>query len=372
MTDQILAGTRVVTPSDVLEPGWVQIRGGRIAGVGAGAPPRDGTPIRDLGGGWLLPGFVDIHVHGGGGVSAIDSPADLAATVAFHRLHGTTRTLISLVSSPMEQMARAAGWVADLMAREPGLAGAHLEGPFLSRLRCGAHDPDHLRAPATAELRKLLEAGRGGVRMVTVAPELPGGLDLVRELVACDVIAAVGHTDGDYATCRAAFEAGARVLTHTFNGMRGLHHREPGPFLAACDSPDVVLEVINDGIHLADPVVRLIVRQAPDRVALITDASAGAGMGDGRYARGARQVQVSAGRAELVGSGSLAGSTLTMAQAVRRAVREVGLPVTVASAAASAVPARLLGLDCGRIEAGRAAEFVVMTDDFEVREVLAH
>ncbi|GAA2733109.1 N-acetylglucosamine-6-phosphate deacetylase [Actinocorallia aurantiaca] len=373
MTDSMNSTTytnaRLVTPSGVVENGWLRVAGGRVDALGEG--PAEG---RDLDGAWVLPGFVDLHVHGGGGHSALASRDAIREAIAFHRTHGTTSTLVSLVTSPLDRMAEAAGWIADLT--EEGLVlGGHLEGPFLAHSRCGAQDPDALRAPDRAELGRLLDAGRGTIRQVTIAPELVNtngdtGLDLIRDLVARGVVAAIGHTDATYEQARAGIEAGARLVTHVFNGMRGLHHREPGPLLAAGEHPDVVLEVINDGVHLDDAVVRMLDRLAPRRLALITDAIDATGIGDGDYLLGAMHVRVKDGQARLIENGSLAGSTLTMDAAVRRAVNDVGLPIETASHYASAVPARVLGLtDRGTLTPGARADLVFLDDGLRVIEV---
>jgi N-acetylglucosamine-6-phosphate deacetylase len=372
----ILAGARVVTLDRVIEPGWIGVEGERITGVGEGAPPAGGQ-VRDLGGAWLLPGFIDLHMHGGGGYSVGESPEATRRAVAFHREHGTTRTLAGFVTAPLEQLAEAVAWTAHLVAAGPTadghIVGSYLEGPFLSRLRCGAQNPSHLRRPDTAELGALLDAGRGTVRMVTVAPELPGGLDLIRLLAARGVVPAIGHTDADYDTAAAAVAAGARVLTHAFNGMRGMHHRQPGPVGAVAREPGTVLEVINDGMHVHAAVIGLLSGLGPGRLAFITDAMAAAGAGDGTYSLGGAEVRVVGGRAELAQGGALAGSTLTMDGAVRRAVKDVGIPIWQAAAAASHVPAGVLGLRdrCGRLAAGLDADLVVMDDRLTVSGVMA-
>ncbi|MEO5874899.1 MAG: amidohydrolase family protein, partial [Streptosporangiaceae bacterium] len=241
----ILANARIVTPAGVLSPGWLQFTAGRIDALGEGTPPRGAS--RDLRGSWVLPGFIDLHVHGGGGHAVTASAQATRGAVQFHRGHGTTRTLVSLVAAPLEQLAAAAGWIAKL-TEEGVITGGHLEGPFLARSRCGAQDPAALRRPDLGELRTLLDAGRGSIRQVTIAPELDGAIDLIRELTDRGVIAAIGHTDATYDQVKAGIAAGARLVTHACNGMRGLHHREPGPTIAAIEDPDVVLEVINDGL----------------------------------------------------------------------------------------------------------------------------
>jgi N-acetylglucosamine-6-phosphate deacetylase len=293
--------------------------------------------------------------------------------VAFHRAHGTTRTLVSLVTAPVERMCEQLRWIAALAEAgpQPGghVLGAHLEGPFLSHARCGAQHPDHLLAPDPQALAELLKAGQGHVRSVTIAPELPGGLDLVDRLVGEGVVAAVGHTDAGYDEAAAAFVRGATLLTHAYNGMRPPHHREPGPVAAALDA-GATCEIINDQVHVHPAAVRLI---AHGRVAFVTDAIDAAGKGDGRYTLGGQDVVVTGREARLAKDGALAGSTLTMDAAFRTAVREVGMPVGVASWAASGEPARVLGLAdrCGAIAVGLDADLVVLDDAFEVRRVMA-
>lgn len=366
----VLAGARIVTPSGVLDPGWLRIDGERIAAVG-GDPPAPGAV--DLGGRWLVPGFVDIHVHGGGGSSYTTGDADDArAAAAFHRAHGTTTTLASLVTAGVEHLERAVRSLAELVC-EGVLAGIHLEGPYLSPAHHGAHDPALLRAPDPRALTRLLDAGDGAVRMVTLAPELPGGLELVRRTAAAGAIAAIGHTDATYDEARAAFDAGASVATHLFNAMRGIHHREPGPATAALEDERIAIELINDGVHLHDAITAMALTTAgPGRTALITDAMAAAGMPDGDYTLGHLEVRVSDGIARLAGEGAIAGSTLTMDTALRRAVRDLRVPIVEAVHAASTTPARLLGLGdrLGSLEPGRRADLVVLDDDLAVTAVM--
>lgn len=364
----VLTGARVVTPSGVLDSGWVSLDGSAITAVGSGPVPDGAGPVHDLGGGWLLPGFVDLHVHGGGGHDFTASPDDLAAGVAYHLTRGTTRTLVSLVTAPVDALAAQLEWVADAVAAGTGVVGAHLEGPFLASARCGAQNPAHLIDPTPDAVERLLKAGRGTVRVVTVAPERPGGLELIDQLVASGVVAAVGHTDADYETSLAAFERGASLVTHAFNGMRGAHHRDPGPVPAALDA-GVACELINDGVHVHPAAARLLLRGP---VVLVTDAIDATGMGDGSYVLGGQDVVVSDGQARLARNGSLAGSTLTMDAAVRRAVTDVGMDIVDASIAASGTPARLLGLadDCGAIAPGLDADLVLLDDALELSRVM--
>jgi N-acetylglucosamine-6-phosphate deacetylase len=366
----VLANARVVTPDAVIEGGWASVAGGRIAAVGADGAPPD-MPAVDLGGAWLLPGFVDLHMHGGGGHDVTSSPDAMAGAVAFHRAHGTTSTLISLVTAPVEQLREQLAWAAALSRSTGGVLGAHLEGPFLSHARCGAQNAAYLRLPDRTAFAELLAAADGTLRSMTVAPELPGAPELVADVVAAGVVAALGHSDATYAHARAAIDAGASLCTHLFNGMRPLHHREPGLVGAALES-GIACELINDGVHV-HPAVTALLGRRPDQLVLVTDAIDAAGVGDGQYVLGGQAVRVQDGQARLASTGSLAGSTLTMAEAVRRAVQDSGLSVEVASAAASGNPARVLGLQdsLGAISPGRSADFVVLDDELQVQAVMA-
>ncbi|HZY75157.1 MAG TPA: N-acetylglucosamine-6-phosphate deacetylase [Jatrophihabitantaceae bacterium] len=366
----VLANARVVTPGGVIENGWVSVADGRIAAVGASDAPSDARTV-DLDGAWLLPGFVDLHMHGGGGHDVTASPDAMAGAVAFHRAHGTTNTLISLVTAPVEQLREQVTWAAALTSTTGGVLGAHLEGPFLSHARCGAQNAAHLRLPDRDAFADLLAAADGTLRSMTIAPELPGALELVADVVAAGTVAALGHSDATYAQARAAIDAGASLCTHLFNGMRPLHHREPGLVGAALES-GIACELINDGVHV-HPAVTSLLGARPEQLVLVTDAIDAAGVGDGQYLLGGQAVRVQDGQARLASTGSLAGSTLTMAEAVRRAVLDSGLPIEVASAAASGNPARVLGLQdrVGAISPGRTADFAVLDEQLQVRAVMA-
>lgn len=375
--DLLVQGGEVVTADAVLTGGWVSITDGHIVGVGSAQDPAPAAErTLSAGEGSVLPGFIDLHVHGAAGASFDLGAEQIELGLAAHRREGTTRSLVSLVSASVDVMAARIQAAVAATASDPRVLGLHLEGPFLSELRRGVHDPAVLRAPDPRSLATLLEAGAGQVRVVTIAPELEGGMGAVRSLVDQGVHAAVGHSDASYEQARAAFDAGADLVTHAFNGMRPLHHRDPAIIGAAMDSPHVILEAINDGIHLHPAAVRLLRSVAPGRLALVTDAMAAACHGDGDYELAGFPVQVRDGVARIRtddgSEGSIAGSTLTMAGAVRQAVREVGMSLLDASAAASGVPARLLGVDdrFGSIAVGKAADLVLLDHDFYVREVL--
>jgi len=278
-----------------------------------------------------LPGFVDMHAHGGGGASFTAGPTDEARRAAeFHRGHGSTTLVASLVTAPAAELEARAAMLAGL-AGEGVIAGLHLEGPFLSAARCGAQDPRHLIAPDPAVFERVRAAAGGHhLRVITLAPELPGAARLTEAAARAGVRVAIGHTDATAGFTSAAVDAGAAHATHLFNGMRPLHHREPGAAGALLDRDEVTCEVIADGVHLHDTMVRLAARAlGPGRLVLVTDAMAAAGMPDGSYRLGPMPVTVAGGVARLAGgtgaAGVLAGSTATMAGIVRHAVA-AGLP----------------------------------------------
>jgi N-acetylglucosamine-6-phosphate deacetylase len=375
----LLTGGRVVTPAGVLTPGWIRTKGTRIEAVAPGDPPARAHDATDLRGQWVLPGFVDMHAHGGGGTSFTEGTAeDARAAAAFHLAHGTTSIVASLVTAPLAELQERAALLAKL-ADEGILAGLHLEGPFLSPARCGAQDPEYMLLPDVAAFERLRAAAAGHLKVVTIAPELPGALELVTAAANAGVTAAVGHTDATAEVTAAAVDAGASHATHLFNGMRPPHHREPGPAGALLDRDEVSCELIADGVHLHDTTIRLTARAAgPGRLVLVTDATAAAGMPDGRYRLGSRLVSVAGGVARLTDDagryrqpGAIAGSTATMADVVRRAVT-AGLPVPVAAAAASTTPARVLGLAdrLGALRPGLTANLVVCDDNLAVRAVM--
>jgi N-acetylglucosamine-6-phosphate deacetylase len=364
----VLTGASVVLPDGIVEGGRITVAGATIA---ANDPVQAST--LDLPGHWILPGFVDIHVHGGGGASfSSGRTQDILTVIDTHRRHGTTTMLASTVTGDLDDLARQAAFLSEL-AEQGDLAGVHFEGPFISPHRCGAHKPSLLRDPDPAEVRKLLDASRGAARMVTLAPELPGGLDSVRLLAEQGVIAAVGHTDAAYEATLRAIDAGATVATHLFNAMPPLHHRDPGPIAALLEDERVTVELVNDGVHLHPSILELAFHRAgADRVAFITDAMDAAGFGDGNYLLGPMAVEVTDGVARLVDGGSIAGSTLTLDTAFKRAVTIDHLPVPDAVLALSANPARLLGAydRIGSLEPGKDADLVVLDAQFDLVGVM--
>ena len=370
----LLANGRIVTPTGILDPGWIEIEGSRIRAVGAGEPERRGGI--DLAGGNVLPGFIDLHVHGGGGHDSAASRSDTEAAVAFHRNHGTTRTLVTLMTAAVEEMCRQSSWVAELVERgatpEGHVVGIHQEGPFLSDARRGAQPRAQIRRPDRETLDTLLHAGRGHVSMVTLAPELARADAAIDAILAAGALVAVGHTDATYEQALDAFDHGARIATHLCNGMAPLHHRAPGPALAAIERADGC-ELIADGVHVHPALMRLIAQTVGPRLLLVTDAMAAAGLGDGEYRLGSQHVGVTGSIARLVGDDTLAGSTLTMDRAVRTLVGQAGVPLELAAHAASTTPARLLGLAdrCGALVPGLDADLVILDEHLELRRVLA-
>jgi len=368
-TSKVLTGARVVLPTGTVPGGRVIVDGTRIAG----GPAPEGAEVLDLTGHWVVPGFVDLHNHGGGGASFTSGTVEEILTgVRTHRLHGTTTLVVSTVTEEMDTLAQRAGLLSEL-AEQGDIAGVHFEGPFISPCRKGAHSEALLRAPDPAEVRKLIDAARGRAVMVTLATELPGGLDSVRLLAEHGVIAAIGHTDASYEQTVEAIDAGASVATHLFNAMPALGHRTPGPIAALLEDERITVELINDGTHLHPAALALAFRHAgAGRVAFITDAMDAAGFGDGSYDLGPLKVEVRDGVARLAEGGSIAGSTLTLDRAFQRAVTVDELTVEDVVTAISANPAKLLGVydRVGSLEPGKDADLVVLDEEFALKGVM--
>lgn len=371
----LLAADTIATGPDLLRPGWIEVAGATIVAVGQGSPPRPAD--RDLGAVTVVPGFVDTHVHGGaGGDFSAGSSVGTEAAVQFHRRHGTTTLIASLVTAAADELL---WWIDELVecARAGLIDGIHLEGPWLSATRCGAQQPALMRDPDPGEIDRVLTRGAGAIRMVTMAPERAGALSAIRRLVEAGVVVAVGHTEATYEQTRAAIAAGATVGTHLFNAMRPVDRREPGPVIALLEDDRVTVEVIADGVHLAPAIYRHVVKSAGvDRVSLITDAMAAAGAGDGSYRLGSVSVEVNGGVARVAGTDTIAGSTATMDQVFRCAVRETGIDgdgaLLAAVRQASVNPARALGLPAAGLRPGGRADLVVLDTGFEVVGVLRH
>jgi N-acetylglucosamine-6-phosphate deacetylase len=366
----ISAGT-IVVDGQVCRPGWLETSGRSIVGCGAGVAPR--PPDVELPDSIVVPGFVDMHVHGGGGASYIDAQG-IAGAAEFHLQHGTTTTLASLVTAAPAELIAGVRALAEA-TRHGVIAGIHLEGPWLSAARCGAHDQTLMRDPDPAEIDAVLAAGGGAVRMVTLAPELAGSDAAIRRFLDAGVVVAVGHTDATYEQARHAVDLGATVGTHLFNAMPPLHHREPGPALALLEDRRVTVEMIADGVHVHPAMVRSVVEFAgPDRVAAVTDAIAAAGSGDGEYRLGAVSINVMRGVARVRGTSTIAGSTATMDRLFAGLAglgRDPDAGLAAAVAMTSATPARALGLSrVGSLRPGYDADLVVLDPELRVTTVM--
>lgn len=367
----LLTGARAVLPDRVGSDVWLRITDGYIAEVGEGIPPSDDEQAL-LDGALLASGFVDQHCHGGnrGDFFAAD-PVAARLAAAFHLSRGTTTLVASLVTASPEALREQVSALLPLVA-DGTLAGIHLEGPWISPVQCGAHDVAQLRAPEAGEIEALLDLADGAIRMVTIAPELPGAMAAIELLTRRGVVVAIGHTDADYDTTRAAIDAGATVATHLFNAMPAIGKREPGPIVALLNDPRVVVEIIADGVHVDHAVIELVARAVgADRLAAVTDAMGAAGAPDGDYLIGELQVTVAGGVARLADSGALAGSTLTMDNALEALVTGCDVPLHLGSRMCSATPARAMRMaDRGSITVGQRADLVLLDDNLEVSRVM--
>jgi len=376
----VILADQVITPAHTLRPGWVHVTGAVVTAVGEGQPPHPPT-VRLPTGSTVIPGLVDTHVHGGGGHAMTEADErEVTAAATFHLGDGTTSTLVSLVTAPTGQLHDSLALVADLVDRGPGahgrVLGSHLEGPYLSPVRRGAHPLEYLENPTRSTMRAFLETSRGTVRMVTFAPELPGALGddgLVRQLTQEGVTAAVGHTDASFEVTVRSLAEGATCATHLFNGMRPMGHRDPGPVAALLGDDRVRCELINDGIHV-DPAVAVLAARllSAGRLVLITDAVAATGAPDGRYILGQTPIVRHEGQIRTADGTSLGGSDLTLAAALRRAVSVLGLNLADAVAAATLVPAHAVGCGdtVGSLAPGRPADLVVLDAELNVQAVM--
>lgn len=352
---------------------WMLVDGDTILQTGTGAGPT-ADESHDVGGQWLVPGFLDLHSHGAGGHVYDSGPDGISAALATHRAHGTTRSLISLVANPLAAMRTSLAEIAHLAATDPLILGSHLEGPFLAPARRGAHNAEYLREPESVHVHELLDAAEGTLRVLTVAPELPGAMEAIELLASRGVVVSIGHTDADYELARQAFDGGARMLTHAFNAMPGIHHRAPGPVIAAFEDERIIIEIVLDGQHVHPDVAAMAFRSAPGRVALITDAMAAAGSTDGDYQLGSLNVTVREGLAVLRGTNTIAGSTLTQDRALRIAVELAGITPVDAVAALTLTPATALGLQQrhGLLAPGFVADAVMLDPEWRVSQVWAN
>jgi N-acetylglucosamine-6-phosphate deacetylase len=376
----LIAGANVVTPAGVLMGGWIWLRDGLVAAVGrADAPlPAEAAGAERVSGegGWVIPGFIDVHVHGGAGYDFMDADeAGLDAITRFHASRGTTGMLATSLTASREELTAILERVSRYMQGPMPYAqvlGVHLEGPFISLKWKGAQNPAHIVPPQIEWLEEWTRRFPGLIRIQTLAPETEGALTYIERLAASGIVPSCGHTDADYDRITAACDRGLRHAVHTFNAMRPYHHREPGTVGAVLTDPRIFCELIADGHHVHPAGLRLAVQaKGASRVILVTDAMAAAGMPDGEYELGGLPVEVTGGVARLKENGSLAGSTLTTIDAFRLMVRKVGVPIEDASRMASANPARQLGIDdrTGTLEPGKRADALLLDAELELKRV---
>ena len=385
----VLSAYRLFTPQEeILEP-LLFIEDGLISAVTSRAQteiPSNATVVdltKDFAGAILAPGFVDIHMHGGAGLDVMRaSPAELPHLNKFLTAHGVTGYFPTTVAAPLDQTCAALERLADAIAAAPDSSngntnavqarpvGIHLEGPFLSHKRRGVHPPEYLLEPTLEIFECLWQAARGQVRMMTIAPELPGALEVIAEAARRKVCVSIGHSDAVLKVARDGVRAGARHATHTFNAMRPLDHRDPGILAEVLTDSRLTADIIVDGIHVAPEVVQLFLQaKGVERAVLITDATAAAGMPDGTYQLGPIQVEVKDGKCTM--DGKLAGSVLTMDCAVRNVTKFAGWTLQDAVRAATVNPAQATGLtEHGQIVPGAEANLVVLSPDGEVRKTI--
>ena len=347
----IISAATVLIEEELQKEVWLEIEDGVIRSINSGTSPEYDLRYDGI----LIPGFVDIHCHGGGGkyfASLTDS--EITQVIATHRSGGTVAGLASLVTEPIPNLISQIKRLVPFAQRNE-IAGIHLEGPYLSHARCGAHDPNLLRTPTIPEVQTLLDAGQGFIKMITIAPELDGALEVIEFLAKSGVIAAIGHSQSDATTAQKAIDRGASVVTHFNNAMPKVVDGPGTMNSAVLNELRVSLELILDGEHIATSVVREIFEAAPNRIVMITDAMSAAGSTDGTYQIANLEVNVKDGIARLASNGTLAGSTLTMAKAFNHALNEIGISITEAVHAASTLPALILGRsDLGEIAVGKS------------------
>ncbi|MFC5530901.1 N-acetylglucosamine-6-phosphate deacetylase [Cohnella yongneupensis] len=376
----LVVNARIVTTDRMIDNGWLQVRDGIIERIGdnsVGDAPHDSAyAIVDAEGGSLLPGFIDVHVHGGAGHDFMDADAEgLRAITEFHSRHGTTGMLATTLTASRDELTalleRVSTFMNDAMPFAQ-LLGVHFEGPFISEKWKGAQNPAYIVPPQPEWLEAWVARYPGVIKIQTLAPEAEGALDYIAQLAGHGIVPSCGHTDATYDRIAAAADRGLRHAVHTYNAMRAYHHREPGTVGAVLTDDRIIGEVIADGHHVHPAGIKLLLAaKGADKVILVTDAMAAAGMPDGDYDLGGLPVEMKCGVARLKDSGNLAGSTLTMIDAIRYIVREIGVPLASASRMASLNPARQLGLDGDRgdLAPGKRADLVLLDDSLEIRRV---
>jgi len=387
MPTTIIHASRILTPDEEISDGIIVVEGSRIAGLGHRDTMRLPTGAADYvaAGMTVVPGFIDLHIHGAGGHDVMEGNARaLDRITSVVARHGTTSIVATTVTAPVEETCHSLAGIARYIRSHENLEevraeskpqaeilGIHLEGPFLSKSQRGVHPLEAIARPSVETLEKFLQAADGLVRILTIAPELPGALEMIAHAVAAKIVVALGHTDADYDQARRAIEAGARHSVHFYNAMRPFTHRDPGVVGAILTDPDVTAEVIADLVHVAGPAIQVLLgSKGFDTVLLASDGIAATGMADGNYRLGNFEVAVRNGVARN-SEGKLAGSTLTLDRALRNLVA-VGVSLKEAVRMATILPARRIGL-AGRkgvLAEGADADLVMLTPDLRVAGVM--
>ncbi|WP_373232481.1 N-acetylglucosamine-6-phosphate deacetylase [Cohnella sp.] len=379
-TEFQVINAKIVTPTGVLVTGWIRVKDGIIEEIGTSQdgnqPHLQNLKTINAEGGWVLPGFIDVHVHGGYGHDFMDADEEGLKTITkFHASHGTTSILATTLTASREELTGVLERVSKFMSSAmpySQVIGVHFEGPFINDKWKGAQNPAYIVPPQVEWLEDWVQQFPGIIKIQTLAPESEGALEYINKLAENGIVPSCGHTDATYEQIIAAADRGLRHAVHTFNAMSALHHRAPGTVGAVLTDDRIITEVIADGHHVHPACIKLITSaKGANNVILVTDAMAAAGMPDGNYELGGLPVVLSCGVARLNETGNLAGSTLTMINAVRYLVREVGVSLLDASKMASTNPARQLGIGnvTGSLEAGKSADFILLDASLELQHV---
>jgi len=370
----IISNGTIITPFQLLEGRVIFIQSGRITAIenmGNIAAPVE-TEVIDAGNGFVVPGFIDIHVHGGGGSDIMDGKYEAVKQIAItHSRFGTTAFLPTTMTMSKDKIIGSLKSIHEAFIKGTGAAeilGVHLEGPYISSEKKGAQKEKDIKKASIGEFLEFNQASGNLIRIVTLAPEKPGAIDLIRWLHKNGIIASVGHSNATYKQVQEGIKAGLTHVTHTFNAMREFNHREPGVVGAALSSPKLILEMIADGIHLHPVAMKILIKiKEIGKIVLITDAMRAASKPEGTYNLGGQEVTVVRGQARLK-DGALAGSVLTMDKAVCNMVDKVGVSLTEAIQMATASPARCLGVESkkGSLEPGKDADIVILNKKLKV------
>jgi N-acetylglucosamine-6-phosphate deacetylase len=383
----IIKGADILTPGGMIQSGILMIKDGviaRISPFGDGEleaePPHEHSPLDEVIDGTgltLVPGFIDIHSHGGGGCDTLDGTYDSEERMCLsHAAHGTTGILPTTMAAPFETLLQVSGLIGDIVETKTlggaGILGLHLEGPWLNPKFKGAQPITGIREPSIEELDELIKASSGNIRMITVAPEMPGALNLIKHAADSGIKVSLGHSSATYDQVIQAVQAGATHVTHAYNAMSGLHHRHPGMVGAMLSCDKLTADVILDGFHVHSAAAKILMKcKGKARLALITDATMAAGMPDGEYELGGQKVICRDGAVRLP-DGNLAGSALTLDNAVKYAVRELGCSLEDAITMVSETPARIIGMydKKGSVEEGKDADLVLLDSSLDVKATI--